>query len=89
MTITTVGELIARLEDYDPETPIMLAHQPSWPLAETLAGIVGPEDREMPSDDEVDPDEAAEPDTVWLVAGGHAWDRSPYAPGWVFEGADR
>ena len=36
---------------------------------------------------EADPDEV-EDRTVWLVAGGHKWDASPYAPRWVF-GDDR
>jgi hypothetical protein len=39
MTTTTVGELLELLADHDPETPVMIAHQPGWPLAEALAGL--------------------------------------------------
>jgi len=102
----TVADLISTLEDYDPSATVMIAHQPSWPLAEILGGVAGPQDNEQnqacpehdgwlighpgcdyePNEDE---DEAAAENVVWLVAGGHAYDRSPYAPRWVFEGIDR
>ena len=94
MTIVTVGDLIAALENYDPETPVMIGHQPSWPLAETVAGVVGPDDREtchLADHEECDLEDGYHvddegPETVWLVAGGHAWDRSPYAPRAIFDG---
>ena len=35
-----VRELIELLDDYDPEAPVLIAHQPSWPLAEVVAGVV-------------------------------------------------
>jgi hypothetical protein len=85
MSARTVGELIALLEDYDPESPIMIAHQESWPLAETVASVVG--DTEVADEETYEAGSAADPETVWIVAGGHAWDRSPYAPRAVFEGA--
>ena len=100
--IETVGDLIAALEEYDPSTPILIGHQPSWPLAEIVAGVAGAADLDgmtpCPDCDEaaaVDEDGCCvhcgtpredEPDTVWLVAGGHPYGRSPYAPGWIFEG---
>lgn len=76
-----VRELRSYLKDFDNELEVMIAHQPGWPLAETLAAVVQLEDED---DDE---DEASESDTevVWLVAGGHDWSRSPYAPSAVFE----
>lgn len=47
MAIQTVGDLIAYLEDLDPEAPVMIAHQPNWPLAEVVRGVVSPADREI------------------------------------------
>jgi hypothetical protein len=76
----TVRELLELLADHDPDTPVMIAHQPSWPLAEVLAGVVHASDVEREADD----DEPAGDECLWLVAGGHAWDRSPYAPSFVF-----
>lgn len=73
---TTVRELIEELENYDPEAPVLIAHQPSWPLAEVVAHVTTDDDPETD-----DPNDAA----VWIVAGGHPSDRSPYAPGFVFE----
>jgi hypothetical protein len=100
--VTTVGDLIALLDCYDPATPVMLAHQPAWPLAETIGAVVGPDDQACPDHfvgaetlrcqtcgQGVSPDDDEPGDgTVWLVAGGHAWDRSPYAPAWVFEAVE-
>jgi hypothetical protein len=37
--IATVGDLIAALEDYDDDTPIALATQPTWPFEYTIAGV--------------------------------------------------
>lgn len=80
MTVRTVQDLLDLLTGYDPETPVLIAHQPSWPLAETLAGVA--------HRDDVGDDEDRGDDVVWLVAGGHAWDRSPYAPSWAFDAAE-
>jgi hypothetical protein len=105
----TVGELVDLLDAYDEDTPVMIAHQPNYPLAETLGGAVHTSDRDRgdvecalhggylvghlvdgepcgwePDEEHCDDDEPC----VWLVAGGHAWDRSPYAPRWVFEAVE-
>ena len=83
----TVGELIELLEDHDPDAVVMLAHQPAWPLAEVLAGVVHSADMNDDLDADRDPDEDLPKGDgcLWLVAGGHAWDRSPYAPRSVFD----
>jgi hypothetical protein len=45
--IETVGDLIAELECYDPDTPIRLASQPRWPFEYTLGGVaLTPDDAE-------------------------------------------
>ena len=76
MTTTTVGELLELLADHDPETPVMIAHQPSWPLAEVLAGVVHSADSDSDDDDPDTDDEC-----VWLVAGGHQYGRRPVRAG--------
>jgi hypothetical protein len=83
VTIRTVQDLLDLLTGYDPETPVLIAHQPGYPLAETLAGVAHRDDvpAELGDEDQAD-------DVVWLVAGGHPWDRSPYAPAWVFDAAE-
>lgn len=113
MTVRTVGDLKELLEQFEDDQPVMLAHQPNWPLAEILGSVLGPDDNETEVccevhpdylvghgfrneqgeyetchwEPETDPEEKAD-NTVWLVAGGHKWDASPYAPRWVF-GLDR
>jgi hypothetical protein len=44
--IGTVGDLMAALERYDPDTPVLVAHQPGWPLQEVVAGVVEHRDGE-------------------------------------------
>lgn len=39
-----VGELLEMLEDVDPQTELRVAHQPSWPLALTVAAVRYPGD---------------------------------------------
>lgn len=100
MTIKTVGDLREYLEQFEDDAPIMIAHQPSWPLAEVLQDVrtaadedeeiecplhdgylVGHYDRENKQICTWQPEETeSEDNTVWLVAGGHHYDRSPYAP---------
>lgn len=36
-------------------------------------------------EDEDDGDEQSDRNAVWIVAGDHPWDRSPYAPRWLWE----
>lgn len=68
MIIKTVGDLREALEEYDDDAPVLIAHQPSWPLAEVVGGVNWIED---------DDDEG----TLWIAAGGHPREpRSPYAP---------
>lgn len=98
-----VADLIELLQDYEPDQEVMIAHQPNWPLAEVVSGVVSNQDQEQCCPEHEDflvghsllvdgqyvachlEPEAAEDNTVWLVAGGHKWDASPYAPRWVFE----
>lgn len=107
MTIKTVGDLVAYLRDFDEDAPVMIAHQPSWPLAEVVGDVrIAEDDEEIECEEHPgylpghvlrdedgnfegccswQPEVDEEPDpTVWIVAGGHHWDRSPYAPREVF-----
>lgn len=84
-----VRELIDILEDYDDDTEVLFAHQPSWPLAETVAAVVPDPEIECGgdcADGECDHEMTDGQDpVVWIVAGGHPDDRSPYAPAALFE----
>lgn len=83
-----VGTLKAMLDGHDDEVEIMIAHQPSWPLAEVVASVIADSERDVHDDmsDDVDEDGSTEfEDVLWIVAGGHADGRSPYAPRDVFE----
>lgn len=78
-----VAELIRYLEDQDSDAEVLIAHQPSWPLQETIQGVGTV--YEAGCEDEEDEDEGAKPNEfVYIVAGGHPWDESPYAPRSVF-----
>ncbi|MGH3784225.1 MAG: hypothetical protein ACRDRO_27300 [Pseudonocardiaceae bacterium] len=37
--IDTVGDLIAALQGYDPDTRIRIAIQPGWPFEYTISGV--------------------------------------------------
>lgn len=71
----------------------MIAHQPTWPLAERLSDVTTLEEADGDPYDWDDPDATdeekasarAELDTVWLIAGGADDARSPYAPRALFE----
>lgn len=79
-----VRELQEMLEGYDPDEEILVAIQPSYPIAVELVGVtdsaqiaqsVGVEDALIPG----------EPINVWLVTGSSPYDK-PYAPRACWEG---
>jgi hypothetical protein len=46
--IRTVGQLVSALGDYPPETRVLLALQPAYPLAATIRAIAhSPDDADM------------------------------------------
>ena len=51
MTIETVGELLAALEEFDEDTPVRVAQQPSYPLAAVVNCVteLGPDEEEQPA----------------------------------------
>jgi hypothetical protein len=70
--LDTVGDLIAALGDYNPDTPIRWAAQPGSPIAYTLGAVVcTPDDAESNG---TEPDEAP---VVWLGEGSQVG----YLPG--------
>lgn len=84
-----ISELIERLQEIAesyPEADVQMAVQPSYPLAETLRGVVGP-DEELDMAEDLDEEAIARLETsemkVWLVSGGQDYD-APYAPRWAF-----
>jgi hypothetical protein len=84
----TVAELIALLEDCDPDAQVRLAHQPAWPLQFTLAGLATTDDLDATPGAE---DEAGRdgPAVVWLVPGEPPAGVTPYAPEQLWEHARR
>lgn len=73
----TVNELLEQLTEIaeagNGDLEVLLASQPSWPLAATIRGVVE-EDSDF-SDDSMD-----EEKVVWLVEGSSPRHRGPYAP---------
>lgn len=65
-----VYELIERLEEWEPDSEVYIATQPSWPLQFEVARITSNEDQ-LPNPDE--------PDVVYLLTGEHPGGH-PYAP---------
>lgn len=78
MTVEQLAEELAEvIEAGYGDAEVLLAHQPNWPLALTVACIATPDDLE-PDEDDTDP-------VVWIASGEHPYGRSPYAPrgAWV------
>jgi hypothetical protein len=80
-----VRELIELLEDCPEDAEVLLAHQPSWPLQFTVAGVWDPATAEVACEEhgEINCEfsECQPPaDVVYIVEGSHPRDRSPYAP---------
>lgn len=63
-SIDAVGELIAALADYDPDTPLRLTVQPRWPLEYTLGGVA-----RTPDDVEGVATEPTGNPVVWIAVG--------------------
>jgi hypothetical protein len=85
--ITTVGELVAALTAYPPQTRVQLAVAPGYPQAATISAIAcSPDDADGADGDERPPDPDAER-VVWIGEGtqlgylpeiarnalGHSW----------------
>lgn len=82
MKVSTLREI---LEGYEDDADVMIAHQPSWPLAETVRCVTTLEEVEEYDEEEGEDDDDEERKVVWIVAGGADYKRSPYAPRSVFE----
>lgn len=78
-----VGQLRDMLENYDDDQDVMIAYQPSWPLAAELADVTTLEDLGLPEAELDGLHHGDKPDVVWFVAGGAPYP-DPYAPGVVF-----
>jgi hypothetical protein len=40
MTIKTVGDLLDQLDGVDPDTPILIAINPAWPIEHAIGAVV-------------------------------------------------
>ncbi|ROP37315.1 hypothetical protein [Saccharothrix texasensis] len=78
--LTTVGDAIAALSAYDPNTPLRVAVQPGYPMHHLLARVVC-----TPDDAEGDGTPPTDPPVVWLALGeqvGHLPESAADALGW-------
>ena len=85
-----VFELIGLLEDSDPDAEVLIVHQPSWPLRDTIHGLYVPDEQPCEEHDNTAcPDcGPGEPDpNVYVVAGDHPATGSPYGPRLAWEQA--
>lgn len=80
-----VGNLRDMLEGYDDDAEVLIATQPSWPLATQVARVIADSERDVHDEqsDEFDPETDEQRDRVWLVAGDATYP-NPYAPRDVF-----
>lgn len=79
-----VRDLMELLEDMDPDLEVMIAQQPSWPLASKVRHVVAATDLPHDDADAVDlpsSDPRGREDILWIAAG----DATEYAPGAVFD----
>lgn len=101
-------ELVERLQEVldtfsegdQPDIEVMLATQPNWPLAFTVAGVHNPEEDPVgcPDCESISKefriaacqadwhDEKSELPIIWIVEGQHPYGHSPYAPRAAWEG---
>lgn len=71
---------------------VCAAHQPAWPLAETISHFYFEsndeeyeEDEEFEEGDMLEEEENSKQESIfWIVLGGHPYDMSPYAPNKCF-----
>lgn len=70
-----VKDLIEALSELDPEKEVMLATQPSWPLAFKVDGVFDPDTEGLAAPDHDFSDEE-HPSVVWIVQGNQSDD--PY-----------
>ena len=104
MLLSELRERLEELEDLDGDTPVYIGHQPNWPLALNVAGIIHFQDQEIECPDHEgyllehdqdclnnyeDPDGELPFDddrrALWIVGGEHPYDRSPYAPRFLWQ----
>lgn len=83
MSIMTVQDLLDQLEGIDPETPLAVAFQPSWPLRGSVSAVT-----QMPVGVHGE-DEEDGLGVVWLAIDPESsWDVSPYASNDAWQGGD-
>ena len=86
----TIRELIDELcelaEAYGNEQEVKVAHQPHWPLAHYLKGVVASRDLVNYDDDDYPTSDDTEmEETLWLVAEEGNCTPCPYAPKQLWE----
>lgn len=76
----TISELIEELEQYDDDTEVRLAIQPSYPFQHTIADVVEVDFSEGGEDEDDDEDDGETGTVVYIAEGGQLYS-APYLPG--------
>lgn len=83
-SVITVGELREMLEPMEEDWEVRLAHQPTWPLAHFIKGVVErPQDTDELSEaeqEEIENGSVEQTGIVWIVATEGNCSDHPYAP---------
>ena len=77
MTLSELVRLLEECAEQYPEAEVRLAFQPQWPLRLDIHGVVANVD--MDAEDGDGETDGARENIVWIVAGGHPYNESPYA----------
>jgi hypothetical protein len=81
-----ISELIDHLTDAmenNGDREVLVAYQPNWPLAASVANVYDPADDDEPAEDDEDGESLSDRDAgvLWLAASTNAgYDQNPYAP---------
>ena len=65
----TVQELIAMLEDCEPDAEVRIAYQPSYPLESQIACVAADSDLQPDEDDEDNGEQETDGEVVWITEG--------------------
>lgn len=91
--MTTVGDLIERLSEFDEDMEVAVAFQPSYPLTGVLSAVTGPED--VAGSEQCDEHGlydcvdcmSSSPRVVWLAVRQEDVNGTPYAPHAAWDGS--
>lgn len=80
-----IGELKDLLDGFDDDLEVMVAHQPGWPLRENIGDVTSAATDPYCADEDDENIFGEKDNCVYIVASGQPYDKSPYAPRWIFD----